>query len=161
MTITLIFRYILPWSLIGAVIFSLIVVYLFRSGKVYDARTEKGQLKHRISLKGLLSMLIFLGLIAAFLVFANIFSLIRQGIELSFWSLFCLNLVLILILILFDTYVIDWYVIGHWRPEFLRLPDAMDREQMKEHIRRTFYVAPIVAVIIAVMSSVVTTLIWN
>ena len=160
MTIPQIFNYIILWTLIGAAAFSMIVIYLFRSGRVYNSRTEEGHLQERMSLKGLLTMLSFLVLIVAFITFTNYLSLIRKSIDLKFWSIFGLDLVLIVILLIYDTVVIDWLVIGHWRPTFLQLPDIMDKEQMVEHIRRTFIAGPLFALLLAALSAGATVLIW-
>ena len=156
----LVISYLILWSMIGILAFSIIVIYLFRSGRVYDARNEEGHLKKEMPLKGLLTMLAFLALIAAFMTLTNYLSLVRQGAASTFWPLFGLNLALILILIVYDTLVIDWWVIGHWRPAFLHLPDTMDQEQMKEHIRRSFVSAPLFALLLAALSAGVTVLIW-
>lgn len=157
---TLISSYLLLWSLVGIIAFSIIVAYLFRSGRVYAARNEEGHLKEEMPLKGLLTMLAFLVLIVSFMTLTNYLSLVRQVAMLKFWPLFGLNLTLILILIVYDTLVIDWWVIGHWRPSFLQLPDSMDREQMKVHIRRSFVAAPLFALLLAALSACVTVLIW-
>jgi hypothetical protein len=148
------------WSATGAAAFSLVVIYLFRSGRVYDARTEEGHLKQRMSLRGLLTMLSFMALVVAFITMTNVLSLVCRGIEPRFWSLFGLNLSLILVLIVYDSLVIDWLIIGHWRPRFLNLPKAMDKEQMKEHIRRTFIVGPLFALLLALLSAGATALLW-
>ena len=160
MTLSQILNYLAIWSLIGAAVFSLIVIYLFRSGRVYDSRTEEGHLQERMSLKGLLTMLSFLVLIVVFITFTNYLSLISQGIDLEFLPLFGLNLALIFILIVYDSAIIDWLVIGHWRPSFLHLPEAMDKGQMADHIRRTFFAGPIFALLLAALSAGATTLIW-
>jgi len=160
MTPSQIINYLILWTLVGAVIFSLIVIYLFRSDRVYDSRTEEGHLKERMSLKGLLTMLSFLVLIVAFITFTNFISLVSQGVYQKFWPVFGLNLVLIIILIIYDSLVIDWLVIGHWRPAFLQLPEAMDKDQMVEHIRRTLYVAPFFALLLAALSAGTTVLFW-
>ena len=156
----LILNYLLLWSLIGMAAFSAIIIYLFRSNRVYEARTEDGHLKKEMPLKGLLNMLLFLALIVAFIAGANYVSLISRGIVPSFWGLFGLNLALIMTLIVYDTLVIDWWVIGHWRPGFLQLPDKMDKEQMRIHIRRSFVVAPMFGLLLAILSAGVTVLIW-
>jgi hypothetical protein len=148
------------WSLIGALAFSLIVIYLFRTGTVYNSRTEEGHLKKKMPLRGILSMLLFLVLVVAFISSTNYLSLISKGVEVTFWSLFLLNFALIGILVIFDSLVIDWWVIGFWRPAFLNLPNAMDKEQMKVHLKRTMLVAPIISLIIAFFSAGVTILIW-
>ena len=157
---TLILDYLLLWSLIGMAAFSAIIIYLFRSNRVYEARTEEGHLKKEMPLKGLLNMLIFLALVVAFIAGANYVSLISRGIFPKFWGLFGINLALIMILIVYDTLVIDWWVIGHWRPRFLHLPDKMDKDQMKVHIRRSFVVAPMFGLLLAILSAGVTLFIW-
>ena len=153
-------KYLILWSLIGSIVFSLMVIYLFRSGRVYDARNEKGHLKKRMSIKGLLTMISFLVLIVAFMTFTNFLSLVSQDIQVTFWQAFWLNLSLIIVLILYDSVVIDWWVIGRWRPAFLQLPEAMDKEEMAKHIRATFVAGPLFALLLAVFSAGVTTLIW-
>ena len=160
MSPNLIFNYLILWSLIGAAVFSLVVIYLFRSGRVYDSRDEKGHLKEKMPIKGILTMLAFLVLIVGFMTLTNYLSLERQGISLKFWQLFGLNFALIFILIVYDTLVIDWWVIGHWRPAFLKLPDTMDKEQMKEHIRRSFIFAPLYGLLLAALSAGMTVWIW-
>ena len=160
MTISLALIYLTSWSLIGAAAFSLIVLYLFRSGKVYDARTEEGHLKPEMPWKGILNMILFLGLIVATLTLSNFLTLVPRAADLDFWMVFLLNFLLITILILYDSLVIDWWVIGHWRPAFLQIPETMNKKQMAKHIRRTVFVAPPLAILLSAFSSIATTLIW-
>jgi len=105
-------------------------------------------------------MVIFLIVVVAFIAGTNYISLISKGVEVSFWSLFLLNFAFIAILVVYDSLVIDWCVIGFWRPTFLNLPDAMDKKQMKVHLQRTLIVAPPISLLIAVLSAGVTTLVW-
>ena len=160
MSPNLVINFLILWSLIGAAVFSLVVVYLFRSGRVYDSRNEEGHLKKEMPLRGFVTMLAFMTLIVTFMAFTNYFSLVRNGYEPKFWPLFGLNLALIMILIVYDTLVIDWWVIGHWRPEFLQLPESMDKEQMKEHTRRSCFVAPLFGLLLAALSAAVTCWVW-
>lgn len=157
MTIQSILAYLFLWTLIGSVIFSLVVVYLFRSGLAFSARSEEGHLKKEMPLKGLLTMLGFLTLIVVFITAANYFSLARRGGLPGFWPLFALNFGLILLLEIYDTLVIDWWVIGHWRPAFLNLPDTMDKQQMKEHICKSLVTAPLFGLLLALASAGITT----
>jgi hypothetical protein len=161
MNLLAILGYVGIWSLIGAAGFSLIVIILFRAKVVFAARNEKGHLKKEIPLKGILSMLAFLILIVAFLVAANYASLITKQITLGYWSLFLLNMAIIFILIAYDTLVIDWWVIGLWRPSFLQLPDAMNKTEMKKHIRRSFVIAPIFGMLLALVSAAVSVILWE
>jgi hypothetical protein len=160
MTFSFILSFLGPWSLIGAVAFSLVVVFLFRSGAVYTSRTEEGHLKKEMPLKGILTMLAFLCVIIGFMTTANYFGLVSRQIELEFWPVFWLDLALIMILIVYDTLVIDWWVIGIWRPVFLQLPETMNKTEMKEHIRRSFFVAPIFGVLLALVSAAISAALW-
>ena len=105
-------------------------------------------------------MLAFLVLVVGFITAANYFSLAAAGVALTFLPLFILDLALIMLLIVYDTLVIDWWVIGFWRPAFLRLPDSMNKEQMRVHIRRSFVVAPLFALLLAALSAGVTVWVW-
>lgn len=148
-------RYLLIAGIIGAVLFSLFVVFLFRSGLVYTARDEQGLLKKKIPLAGYLTSGGFLVLIMLFLVGSNYFGLHLAGYQISIWGLYALNLALFLILFLFDTLVIDGLVIGQWRPGFLHLPDAMDAESMREHIKKSVPAGTLFGLIISLLCTAI------
>lgn len=151
-----IITYLATWGIIGAVLFSFFVIFVFRSGVVYTTRNEDGLLKEKIPLRGYLTSALFALSIVAFLVLANYFGLLRQNIALSFWALYLLNLVLYLILFLFDTIIIDGLVLGYWRPAFLQLPEAMGWESMKEHIVKSIPIGTFFGLIIALVATVIT-----
>jgi len=90
-------------------------------------------------------------LVIFFLIAANYFGLNQNGFVLSFWGLYALNLGLYLILFLFDSLVIDGFVIGRWRPAFLQLPDAMGAESMREHIQKSIPVGTLFGFIISLV----------
>jgi len=108
-----ILRYLLIWGTIGAVLFSFFVIFVFRFGIVYTARNEEGQLKEKIPLTGYLTSGGFLILVVLFLVTTNYFGFYQAGYQMNIWCLYALNLVLYLIVFLFDTLVIDGFVIGY------------------------------------------------
>ena len=148
------------WTLIGAVVFSITVIFLFRSNLVYAARTESGHFKEKMPIQGYLTTGSFLALIIGFLVMGNYFSIVRPQFQPSFWGIFGLNLGVMLLLVVYDSVVIDWVVIGTWRPPFLNLPPAMDREQMKVHLKRTLVASPIFSIALAGIASLCTYLLW-
>ena len=143
------------WGLIGSAVFSVFVVLLFRSGIVYAARKEDGTLKERIPIRGYASMVGFLFCIVGFELVANHFGLARRGITVGFGTLFLLNLVLYLILFAYDTIVVDGLVLGHWRPGFLRVPDAMGPDSMKEHMRKSLPVGTVFGILLSLVSTVI------
>jgi hypothetical protein len=148
-------RYLALWSLIGATLFSLFVIFVFRSGVVYASRKDDGTLKEKIPLRGYMVIISFLLIIIGFLVLANTLSLARHSARLGIGPLFLLNLALYLILFVFDTLVIDGFVLSYWRPGFLRLADELGRESMREHINRSILVGLSFGVIIAGLSTLI------
>lgn len=134
MTINDALAYLAFWSLIGAILFSLFVVFVFRSGAVYVARKKDGTLKDKIPLSGFLIMAGFLLAVVAFFVTANLFGLARKQITVDFGTLFALNYALYLILFAFDTLFIDGFVLSYWRPGCLRLSRELGKVSMRKHI---------------------------
>jgi len=148
-------RYLGLWSAIGCALFSVFVVVAFRTGIVFAARKEDGTLKKRIPLRGRLAMLIVPLGIVGLQVVANYFGLARKALEISFSSLFLLNLGYYLILFIFDSVVIDGLVLSVWRPAFLRLPDAIGRESMKRHILLSIPIGTAFGIVLAAVSTAI------
>jgi hypothetical protein len=160
MTAGLFFRYVALWSVIGALAFSLYVVFAFRSGLVYTARKADGTLKDRVPAAGVASMAGFLLLLIGFLVLANRIGLGEHITGVGFGQLFLLNLALYLVLFVFDTLIIDTLVLGVWRPAFLRVPNEMGASSMSEHARRSLPVSLAAGIILALVSAAVSYLVW-
>jgi hypothetical protein len=154
-TLTNIFSYLIIWEIIGAIIFSLIVLFVFRSGLVYTSRRADGTLKEDMPMRGYLTMGLFLLSIVGFMVLANYYGIARNEYKLTFGALLLINFVLYILLFTFDTLVIDSYVLGYWRPAFLHLPEAMARESMNEHIRKSIPIGIASGVIISLVSTTI------
>ena len=152
--------FLLLWSLIGVAAFNLYVLFVFRSGMVYAARKPDGTLKEKLSLKGIASMLGFLALLVGFLVAANLLGLPNHRAGMTFGFIFLLDLALYWMWFLYDTLVIDWLVLGKWRPKFLKIPDEMGKESMTEHIRKSLFVGTLSGIVLALVASGITLLIW-
>ena len=155
MNFTKLTAYLCMWGAIGSLAFSLFVVAVFRTGLVYTARTQDGTLKRKIPLTGLLLMLSLLCGFIGFQVLANYLSLNDQEFKLSFFDVMRLNYWHYCVLFAFDTIVIDILVIGVWRPSFLRIPAAMNRESMKRHVVRSIPVGLIVGIMLVALSTTV------
>lgn len=141
------------WSVVGCVAFSLYVIAVLRTGIVFTARKEDGTLKEHIPLSGYLNMLLFLAIIVGFQVVANTIGISRRGYAIGLLPLFLLNFGHYLILFLFDTVVIDGLVLGVWRPQFLRLPEAMGGASMREHILKSIPVGIVSGIILTALST--------
>jgi len=155
MTFDQIVSYLLLWGLIGCGLFALMVVALFRTRLVYAARKENGALKDQIPLSGKLTMLIVPVSYIIFQLVANYFGLMKKGIALNFNKLFLLNYGIYVILFLFDTLVIDGFVISIWRPAFFNIPDAMGRESMKNHILISIPVGLLIGAVLTLGSTTI------
>ena len=154
------FSYLLIWSLIGCVLFSFFVLIAFRTGLVYTARKEDGTLKNRIPLKGILAMTIIpIGLFGLDLV-SNYFGWVKKGFPLDFWPIFLLNYGVYVILFVYDTLIIDGFVISVWHPTFLRIPAAMGKESMKKHILISLPVGFILGAILTLAGTSLSFLLW-
>jgi hypothetical protein len=129
------------------------VVIAFRTRIVYASRKEDGTLKQQIPLSGYLNMVFFLLAIIGFQVVANYFGLSREKLQVSFVSLFLLNLGHYCILFLFDSAVIDGLVLSVWRPRFLQLPDALGRKSMKTHILKSIPVGLVAGIGLTAVST--------
>lgn len=148
-----IFKYLVVWTVFGAVLFNVYVIFVFRSGLVYTTRHEDGTLKRQQSIRGVLNSLLLLALIVGLLILSNLY-LERVATDgLSFLQFFTLNFGLYLLLFLYDTFVIDYYVIGRWRPSILKIPEDMNAESMNEHINASLKVGPIIGLVLAALSA--------
>jgi hypothetical protein len=155
MTITNILSYLITWGIIGAIIFSLFVLFVFQSGVVYTARNEDGTLKEDMPIKGYLVMGLFLLSIVGFMVLANYIGIARQGYHPTFGNLLLINFTLYILLFLFDTLIIDAFILGSWRPGFLHIPEAMGKESMNIHIRRSLPIGIGSGVVISLISTTI------
>jgi hypothetical protein len=141
------------WSAVGCALFSIFVVVAFRTGLVHTARRQDGTLKRRIPLRGALAMLIIPIAILLLQLAGNYLGLARRGLSFAFGPLYLLNLVHYLILLLYDTLVIDGVVLAKWRPSFLNLRDDMGRDSMGRHMLISIPIGTIFGAVIALITT--------
>lgn len=118
------FKDLMSWALIGIILFSILVYVYSQTGMFYTRKDEEGNLRKEKSLKGFLSS--FFILIGLFLIqfLYSFISLRNGGFPVTFSLLYLLNFLLYEILFLYDTFVIDIFVICVWHPEFMNLPET-------------------------------------
>ena len=160
MTVQQIFSYLALWSAIGWALFSVYVVVMFRTGLVYTARNDDGALKEQMPPSGQLNMLALLVAIVGFQVLANYLGIAREGHEIGFLSLLLLNFVHYLVLFLYDTLVIDGFVLAVWRPAFLQIPEAMGGESMIRHMLRSIPVGLVAGIALSAFSTAISYSLW-
>ena len=160
MTTTQVLGYLALWGSVGILLFSVFVVVAFRTGLVYTARKVDGTLKERIPLNGRLAMAIIpLGLTGLHLV-SNYYGLVLKGISAGFWPLFLLNYGVYAIFFVYDTLVIDGFVLGFWRPAALRLPAEMGKDSMRKHILISLPVGTFTGAILTLISTGIAYGLW-
>ena len=152
--------FLLIWSRLGILAFSVLVIVLFRSGLVWTARHKDGSLKENIPLQGRLTMLATLGIFIGLQLAASANAGGRFGTDIGFIDLLILNYLLYLAVFMYDSLIIDYLVIVIWRPHFMRLPDEMGRESMLAHIRASVPVGLVAGLILSVLSTLIARLLF-
>ena len=147
------FSHLLFWGLIGCCLFNLYVILVFRTGLVYTARHRDGTLKKKASVSGILNSLILVGCILGIQVASDYFGLKSRRREVSFTGLYLLNYALYIVLVIYDTFVIDYLVIVKWRPKFLLIPETMNAQSMRKHIIASIPVAPTLGLLLTALST--------
>jgi hypothetical protein len=147
-------------GLIGCVLFFILVIVIFRTRLVYTARKPDGTLKDVVPIRGKLALTIIPISYFVFQVSTNYIGIVQQGIFLKYWSLFLLNYGVYLILFLFDTFFIDGFMLAIWRPDFLELPDELNVDSMKKHIRISIPVGLRMGILLTFISTTTTYVLW-
>jgi len=155
MKIADIFSYLLFWGLIGCCLFNVYVMLVFRTGIVYTARHKDGTLKKKASVSGIVNSLLLLDCILGIQVASNYFGLASRRTEISFAGLYLLNYALYIVLVIYDTLVIDYLVIVKWRPKFLMIPEAMNAQSMRQHIIASIPIAPAIGLVLTALSTLI------
>ena len=146
------------WTAAGLIGFSLYVFVVFRTGLLYLARHADGTLKEKVPLKGRLVglplILLWLGLVLGY----GRFGVRPYNPTITFFQLFLLNSLMFCLIFLFDTFLIDWFIIVKWRPAFLRIPSAMDAAAMRQHINASLKKGGAIVLLAGLVS---TTIVWS
>lgn len=110
----------------------------------------------------IISRLITLMILFAMILFFTVVDLwISSGEGRSFVFLSVYNLLLVLLLSLFDALFIDYYLLVIWRPALLRLPEGQPtRNSMLRHIKKQFTGGWLFKVPIALLSAVFSTVLY-
>lgn len=144
------------WGLIGACFLNVIVVVVYKTGIVHTARNKDGTLKRRIPFVGILTMLVMVLLLVTFVVLFD-YSTFSTWPNSTFIDVFLTNFAFVLLLVLYDSLVIDILVLGLWKPTFLHLPEDVTLESMKFHVKKQFTLGWIFLFPIILISSTIYT----
>lgn len=147
------------WLITECAVFNIVVIFLFRTRLVFSARDEKGEMKRKQTPKGWLAIAGFLILIL-FALFEYDWFLLPQSAGMSFGQILLINFIFLILLVLYDSFVIDLLIIGKWRPDFLHIPKEMTFNEQWEHVKKTFIFGWIFIIPLTAISAVVFTLIY-
>lgn len=123
------------WGLVGILCFTLILLVVLKSGLMAKVRDENGELRKPMPLVGKLAKLMMVFSVVLYFWVVDYFGVVKPGFDPSFLHLFLLNLGLFLIILLYDTFVIDILIIVIWHPDFLPLTDAPGFTSIKYHLK--------------------------
>jgi hypothetical protein len=131
--------------LLGGLLLLVLVVFVFKTGLVYESRDEQGLLKKRMSRTGLITIIGVLLLVVLFFFCFDWFAF--QSVDHPpFLIIVLLNGILLLLLDLFDALVIDIVVLGMWKPVWLKLPEQLTQNSMWEHVKKQWTVGWIIKI---------------
>jgi len=136
--------------IIGCFSLLLLTFIVYKTGIVHKTRDSSGQFKKKQSIIGFIIIFLVAILIILFFVLFGIFSFkVNSGFpEKVLWTS-----ILMMLLVLFDSFFIDLLVIGKIRPTFLNIPNATNIETMKDHVKKTFTIGLIIIIPIIIISS--------
>jgi hypothetical protein len=113
----------MQWGAIGVVVFTVMIALAAKTRAFELVRDEEGKLRKDPSPAGKLLKAGFAVVLIGFFLLANYFGL-ASGSPMRFVEIFVHDLLVYLIILLYDTFVIDILVIVLWHPDFLHLPDT-------------------------------------
>ena len=122
---------------------------------VYAARNLDGTLKEKIPARGVVVSLSLLLISIGLLLLFDYFVLAPFASSLTIFHIFLLNFLLYLLIFIYDTYVIDYWVIGKWRPKFMQIPEEMNADSMHLHIVESTKKGPIIISAISLLGTLI------
>ncbi|MBN1428479.1 MAG: hypothetical protein JXB07_08840 [Anaerolineae bacterium] len=137
----------------GAVLLFVLSFTAYRRSYYYQK--AQAEILGAVRKPGLLSRFVTAGImLLMILFFAFVDRWIIPDVSYSFVLIFALNLLLIMLLSLFDALFIDYFVLLVWRPAFWRLPEGQPtRDRMMHHIKKQFTVGWLFKVPIALLAA--------
>lgn len=147
------------WFFAGAFLLNIIVFIVYKTGIVHKARKKDGTLKKKIPISGLLSMFVMIILVLGFIISFDYFTF-KQWPGTPYVYVVLANSILIILLILYDSFIIDLLVLGYWKPCFLNIPHEVTLASMKYHVKKTFTVGWLFVLPVIVVSSIIYILIF-
>ena len=142
------------WFIFGCILLNIIVILVYRTDIVHNAREKNGTMKNKMPLRGILTIGFFLFFVCIYFIVFN-FVFFQKLSEFNFLYIFLANLVLITLLSFYDAFIIDLIVLGVWKPSFLQIPEEVTIQSMKKHVIIQLTIGWIIKIPIAAFSTLI------
>lgn len=146
-TTTLIFFF------LGAILLTLFTIWVYRSGAVHRSRHADGTLNTQSDWVGKFLSILFLLLTTALIVGYDF--AIQKLFPYSIWRLTLFNFILLFLLTLFDSFVIDLWLLARIKPGFLNVPPEVTIESMQYHVKKTFLLGWTILIPISFIAAII------
>lgn len=144
--------HLLQFFIIGCLALLLLTFIVYRTGIVHSTRDAQGQLKKRQSLHGIAIMLTVLVFMISYFVGFGLYTF-QEGTPFS--KIVIWTSLLMLLLVSFDSLIIDLLIIGIIRPSILQIPPETTLDSMITHVIKTVTLGWIFIVPIVTVSSII------
>jgi|GEM_PF-5797590 len=129
------------------------VILMFKTGAINQTRDEQGALKKTLGFKSIF----IIGLVlVSFVGWIYLFDAVMiSSHKAHFLQILLYNFVFVMMMALYDAFVIDLLVIGVIRPQILNLPETMNMTEMQKHVKKQFSVGWLFILPIVIISTFV------
>lgn len=123
----------LIWGLVGAIIFTILLILIAITGLAAAARDQEGRFK-KLSPKSVLGFGIFLIFLIGFPAWGVIDWLSTLGECPSFYQLWLHAFSIFFVVHLYDLLILDYLIIVRWHPKWMKLPDTAYYNEFRPHL---------------------------
>jgi hypothetical protein len=136
----------------GIISLLLLTIIVYKTGMVHNTRDSSGHLKKQQSVVGLIIMITVFILIILFFI---LYQLLSFNHDSSYLDIFSWSFLLMMLLVLFDSFFIDLLLIGIIRPRFLNIPVETTFKTMVQHVKKTFIIGWLFIIPIVLISTTI------
>ncbi len=144
--------------LIGCFLLLILTFVVYKTGLINKTRDSAGHLKKNQSIFGIIIMIIVFLLITFFFILFQLYSFDSKS---NYFEMLLWTFALMILLVLFDSFIIDLLLIGKIRPSFLNVPDETTIDTMRIHVKKTFTIGWIFIMPIILVSTLITYFLLN
>ena len=145
--------YILKWGVIGICVFSILIIIAAITRIQRFVRDEEGRLRKDMPIAGRLFMFIWALMMLGFFIISSYFDL-SYSEQFRFGYFFLNNFLIYLVILFYDTFIIDILVIVVLHPDFLNFPKTEGYTSIPFHLK-TLIPGTLYGLALSLISSVI------